>query len=113
MTAEVICPEVTAGRGEVLLRIWAVTSGDPESCPQEAPRARQLLRPAEWYVGIVMMIIGERGDGDDETTADLLRRKERQRPRRLRTATTSAWARLLHTRMSWVGLLRCSSQLGN
>ena len=57
VTVEVICPEMTAGRGEVLLRIWAVTSGDPESCPQEAPRARQLLRPAEWYVGIVMMII--------------------------------------------------------
>ena len=57
VTAEVICLKMTAGRGEVLLRIWTVTSGDPESCPQEAPMARQLLRAAEWYVGIVMMII--------------------------------------------------------
>jgi hypothetical protein len=34
-----------------------VTSGGARSCPQEAPRARQLLQAAERYVGIVMMII--------------------------------------------------------
>jgi hypothetical protein len=50
-----------------------VTSGGPESCPQEAPRARQLLRAAEWYVGIVMMIIERtRCWRRRRTTADLL-----------------------------------------
>jgi hypothetical protein len=42
---------MTAGRGEVLLRIWMVSPQGAGSCPQEAPRARQLLQAAEWYVG--------------------------------------------------------------
>ncbi len=61
------------------------------SCPQEVPRARQLRQAAEWYVGIVMMIIGQRGDGEDEKRQPtLLRREERQQPpRRLRTASAT------------------------
>jgi hypothetical protein len=50
--------EMTAGRGEVLLLTVSPPGAGQGSCPQEAPRARQLHQAAEWYGGIVMMIIG-------------------------------------------------------
>jgi hypothetical protein len=43
-----------------------VTSGVRRSCPQEAPRARQLRQAAESYVGIVMMIIGKNAAMENE-----------------------------------------------
>jgi hypothetical protein len=65
-TADADLSKMTAGQGEVPYGFETVSLRVAGSCPQEVPRARQLLRAAEWYVGIVMMIIGRLSDGEDE-----------------------------------------------